>query len=68
MEVVGYLHVFIEKVEAKKATEPIHLKLTLGEVAKVDSTPKPSGSVFNEVFLIEVPNDPSRFILNCHEG
>ena len=68
MEVIGYLHVLVESMEVKDVNQPIHAKISLGEVAKVDTTPKPSGSTFNEVFLIEVPTDPSRLILTCYEG
>ena len=65
MEVIGFLHVLVENIELKEANQPIHAKISLGEIAKVDTSAKPSGSTFNDVFLIEVPTDPSRLILNC---
>ena len=52
MQVVGYLHVLVEKVTITESTNPVHLNIALGEVAKVNTTPKPSNSPTNEVFLI----------------
>lgn len=33
----------------------------------MDSTAKPSGSVFNQTFLLEIPKDPSRLALIAKE-
>ena len=68
MEVIGYIHVLVENLELKNANNPIHAQISLGEVAKVGTTPRPSGSVVNEVFLIEVPKNPSRLRISGQEG
>lgn len=68
MSVIGYIHVLVENLELKDTKSPIHAHISLGEVAKVDTTPKPSGSSVNEVFLIEVPKDPSRLRICGLEG
>lgn len=68
VEVVGYLHVFVDTISLKDVTAPIHAQVSLGEVAKVTTNPKPSGQLVNEVFLIEVPKEPSRLIICGYEG
>lgn len=36
-------------------------------MAKVDSGAKTSGAVFNETFLLEIPLNPSRLVIECLE-
>jgi hypothetical protein len=40
----------------------------LGEIAKADTTPQPSGATVNEVFLFEVPEVAPRLVVNCLEN
>ena len=68
MQAIGYLHVMVEKVTINDSSNPVHVSIALGDVAKVNTTPKPSGSPANEVFLIEVPKEPTRLILCGYEG
>lgn len=65
---IGFIHVLVQNLQLKNASNPIHANISLGEVAKVDTTPRPSGSPVNEVFLIEVPKDPSRLRICGQEG
>lgn len=41
-EVVGYLHLLVESIKVD-TSEPIHAHITLGDIAKVDTSPKLSG-------------------------
>lgn len=66
--IVGYFHVIIESLKADETNAPIYAHISIGELSKTDSTPKPSGSLFNETFLLEVPKDPSRLAIICYEG
>lgn len=63
--IMGYMHVIIENLSAEDAKNPIHAHISIGELSKVDTTEKPSGSVFNETFLLEIPKDPSRLAIIC---
>ena len=47
MEVIGYIHVLMEKLQLDNTTNPIHANISLGELAKVDTTPRPSGTAVN---------------------
>lgn len=42
--------------------------ISLGEIAKVNTQSKKSGSAWNEVFMIEVPSDPTRLTIVCNSG
>lgn len=50
--IIGYMHVIIETLKADDVSEPIHAHISIGELSKVDSAAKPSGSMFNETFLL----------------
>jgi hypothetical protein len=45
--IIGYMHIIIETIKADDASEPIHAHISIGELSKVDSAAKPSGSIFN---------------------
>jgi hypothetical protein len=66
-QIMGYMHVIIESLKADDATKPIHAHISIGELSKVDTSAKPTGSVFNETFLLEVPSNPSRLAIICQE-
>lgn len=50
--IIGYMHIIIESMSAPQASKPIHAHISIGELSKVDSIKKPSGSTFNETFLL----------------
>lgn len=64
--IIGYMHVIIESMTADEASQPIHAHISIGELSKVDSGARPSGSAFNETFLLEIPKDPSRLAIICN--
>lgn len=63
----GYLYVVVESITIPTAQKPVACFLSLGLIAKCNTSPKPSGSKLNEVFLIEVPQDPSRLVMEFKE-
>ncbi len=50
--IIGYMHVIIESMSGQQATKPIHAHISIGELSKVDTNKKPSGSSFNETYLL----------------
>lgn len=65
--IMGYMHIIIESIKVDDAKEPIHAHISIGELSKVDSASRPSGSAFNETFLLEIPKDPSRLTIIAKE-
>jgi hypothetical protein len=58
----GYLYLLIENYNAPGVQAPISCHVSLGLIAKCNTAPSPSGTPVNEVFLLEVPEDPSRLV------
>jgi hypothetical protein len=54
-KIIGYAHILIQSITIKGSDKDIRANISLGEIAKVDSSVKKSGDTWNEVFLIEVP-------------
>lgn len=44
---MGYLHILVESIQLDDVQNPIHAHITFGEIAKVDTTPQPSGTILN---------------------
>lgn len=66
--IMGYMHILVETIKVEGTNQPVHAHITIGELAKVDSAAKPSGSAFNETFLLEIPENPSRLAIFVQEG
>ena len=64
----GFLYVVVENFQVASVEEDITCHLSLGAIAKCETKPAKSGAALNEVFLIEVPSDPSRLILEFKKG
>lgn len=47
LEVVGYLHIIVEYLKIDNPKGPIHANISMGDIAKVDTTSKESGSTWN---------------------
>lgn len=45
--IVGYMHIVIETIKAEDTTTPVHAHISIGEMSKVDTSAKASGSIFN---------------------
>lgn len=67
-KIIGYVHLLIQSISLKDQEKEISANISLGETAKVDTSIKQSGSTWNEVFLIEVPQDPPRLTIVCKSG
>lgn len=63
----GYLYILVEKMTVPSLEAPVSCHISLGQIAKCHTNPAPSGSNINEVFLIEVPEDPSRLIFELKD-
>jgi hypothetical protein len=61
--VKGYLYIMVENFNIPEAQSEVTCNISLGLIAKCNTNPAQSGTSLNEVFLIEVPEDPSRLIL-----
>lgn len=59
----GYLYLVVESINIPTAQKDVSCHLSLGLVAKCNTVPRPSGTKINEVFLIEVPHEPSRLVM-----
>jgi len=67
-KIIGYLHVLVQTMTVKKENAgPVKANISLGEIAKVETQSKKSGEQWNDVFLIEVPQNPSRLAVVCSE-
>lgn len=64
----GYLYILIENFNAPGVEAPLACHVSLGQIAKCNTAAAPSGTSVNEVFLIEVPEDPSRLVFELREG
>jgi len=64
----GYLYILIENFSAPEIEAPLACHVSLGQIAKCSTAAAPSGTFVNEVFLIEVPEDPSRLVFELKEG
>lgn len=67
-KIIGYVHLLIQTISVKDEEKEINANISLGETAKVDTSVKKSGDTWNEVFLIEVPQDPPRLTIICKSG
>ena len=67
-KIIGYAHILIQSISGKDPESQIKANISLGEIAKVDTSIKKSGETWNEVFLIEVPQDPARLTIVCKSG
>ena len=63
----GYLYILIEKFTAPSIEGPVSCHISLGQIAKCNTTTVPSDTNINEVFLIEVSEDPSRLIFELKD-
>jgi hypothetical protein len=63
----GYLYILIETFTVPSAEGNVSCHLSLGQIAKCNTAAVPSGTAINEVFLIEVPEDPSRLVMELWE-
>lgn len=51
-KIIGYVHLLIQSISVKESDQQIKVNISLGETAKVDTSVKNSGSIWNEVYLI----------------
>ena len=58
----GYLYIIVESFNAPDQASELTCNISLGIVAKCNTQPSLSGKVINEVFLMEVPEEPSRLV------
>jgi hypothetical protein len=63
----GYLYILIDSINIPTAKLNLSCHLSLGLVAKCHTTPKPAGTKISEVFLIEVPTEPTRLVMEFNE-
>lgn len=63
IEIMGYMHIIIESITVENVTEPIFANIAVGDLTKVDTAEKVSGSAFNEIFLLEIPENPPRLAI-----
>ena len=64
----GYLYILIDSFTAPGVKAPLACHVSLGQIAKCNTVSAPSGTSVNEVFLVEVPEDPSRLVFELKEG
>jgi len=64
----GYLYILIDSFTAPGVEAPLACHVSLGQIAKCNTVSAPSGTSVNEVFLVEVPEDPSRLVFELKEG
>lgn len=51
-KIIGYVHLLIQTISVKDEEKEISANVSLGEIAKADTSVKKSGDTWNEVFLI----------------
>ena len=68
ISIMGYMHILLETINIEGATQPIHAHISIGDLAKVNSAAKTTGSIFNETFLLEIPTNPSRLAIVAQTG
>lgn len=61
------MYIVVESFTFPAAQSDITCNISLGLIAKCSTTPSPSGKAINEVFLIEVPEEPSRLAFEFKE-
>ena len=64
----GYLYILIDSFTAPGVEAPLACHVSLWQIAKCNTVSAPSGTSVNEVFLVEVPEDPSRLVFELKEG
>ena len=65
----GFLYVVVENFTLTNYPQDDAVcHLSLGVIAKCETQPAKSGTTINEVFLIEVPEDPARLALEFKRG
>lgn len=64
----GYLYILIESFSVPSVAGEVSCHISLGQIAKCNTAAAVSGAALNEVFLMEVPEDPSRLVLELREG
>lgn len=62
VKIKGYLYVLVEHFTIPEADKNVSCTLSLGNNASCETKAYASGAPVNEVFLIEVPEDPSRLV------
>lgn len=69
MPIRGYLYVLIDTINVDNVSGLIKGQLSIGMAAKTYTENRKSGSQFNEVFLMEVPEDlTTKLDLVCING
>lgn len=64
IKIMGYIYVLVENFTIPDVEKNVTCSLSLGVNAKCETKAYASGTPVNEVFLIEVPEDPSRLIVD----